>query len=117
MKKKTVIGYEVRGGKITERTLFGSRAEASRHLAGQKGVRGFQLRWDQVVETLTTKRKGGKLRHQQIGGNGLYWEDWLEPFPTHARALAERIKRLRSRVTDRKQALRKAERELAKATK
>lgn len=116
MKKSTVTGYEVRAGKVIARTLYASRKEAARHVESFKGLRGFSVHYGRVVETLTT-RKRGKNHHQEIGGEGRSWEDWIAPLATRREAERLLLNSLRDKVRNRRADLRDAERALAKAEK
>ncbi len=115
MSSKPITGYEVRGGAVVMRTLYATRAEASRRIADAKVVRGFALRWGKIVATATTRRKNGKLRHQEVGGNGHYWEDHIEPFATRAEASKARLKNARDHVRRTKERLAIARRELRRS--
>jgi hypothetical protein len=122
MTVETVKGFAIARGKIVQREIFVKRKDAATRLdlKTAKGKRGWAVRYGRVIETLTTpslsKRRGsGKLRHQEIGGQGQCWDDWSEPLPTRVQAQRKLVKHLSCRVTSAKASLRSAERELAKA--
>jgi len=116
VKAKTVTGFEVRGGKVQAHTLYATRKDAARHLESFKGLRGFSVRYGRVVETLTTKKRV-KNHHQEIGGEGRSWEDWVAPLATRREAERILFNDLRRKVAARRADLRDAERALAKAGK
>lgn len=116
MSARPVSGYEVRAGKIVQRTLYATRKQAAAHVASFKGLRGFAVYGNRIVETLTT-RKRGKNFHQEIGGQGQSWENWMQPLATREEAKAQLLRGLRSKLKSRQADVREIETLLKKVSR